>query len=161
MVDWSVAYLVLFPTAIGYVTWAIALKRLPAGRAANFLYGVPPTATLDRLCLWLGEVPGAVGLIRRCDGDPRRRGRQCNAEKVTAGRGESEVGNVCRRFQIQALVYPVIVKSSAILIADDGGKFAQAAGMTVSAEIKMGSRRLPEYLLFPLVGITSQTIRQR
>jgi hypothetical protein len=33
--------------------------------------------------------------------------------------------------------------------------------MTVSAEIKMGSRRLPEYLLFPLVGITSQTIRQR
>jgi drug/metabolite transporter (DMT)-like permease len=60
-VDLSVAYLVLFPTAIGYVTWGIALKRLPAGRAANFLYGVPPTATLIGF-VWLGEVPSAAGL---------------------------------------------------------------------------------------------------
>ena len=42
----SVAYLAAIPTAIGYVTWAMALKRLPAGRAANFMYCVPPTATL-------------------------------------------------------------------------------------------------------------------
>jgi drug/metabolite transporter (DMT)-like permease len=61
-VNWSVAYLVLFPTAIGYVTWAIALKRLSAGRAANFLYGVPPTATLIGFA-WLGEVPSAIGLV--------------------------------------------------------------------------------------------------
>ncbi|CAM5768591.1 membrane protein [Labrys miyagiensis] len=61
-VNWNVAYLVLFPTVIGYVTWAIALKRLPAGRAANFLYGVPPTATLIGF-VWLGETPTVAGLV--------------------------------------------------------------------------------------------------
>lgn len=60
IVNWSVAYLVVFPTAVGYVTWAIALKRLSAARAANFLYGVPPTATLIGFS-WLGETPSVVG----------------------------------------------------------------------------------------------------
>lgn len=61
-VKWSVAYLVIFPTVIAYLTWAVALKRLAAARAANFLYGVPPTATLIGF-LWLGETPTAVGAI--------------------------------------------------------------------------------------------------
>jgi len=60
IVKLSVAYLVVFPTAIGYVTWAIALKRLSAARATNFLYGVPPTATLIGF-LWLAETPSAIG----------------------------------------------------------------------------------------------------
>jgi drug/metabolite transporter (DMT)-like permease len=61
----NLTYLVLFSTIIAYVTWAIALKRLPAARASNYLYGVPPTATLIGF-LCLGEMPtlfGAVGGI--------------------------------------------------------------------------------------------------
>ncbi|MEZ2128733.1 MULTISPECIES: DMT family transporter [unclassified Sinorhizobium] len=61
-VKWSVAYLVIFSTVIAYLTWAVALKRMAAGRAANFLYGVPPTATLIGF-VWLGETPTAIGVI--------------------------------------------------------------------------------------------------
>ncbi|QSY98479.1 EamA family transporter (plasmid) [Rhizobium bangladeshense] len=61
-VAWAVAYLVIFPTVIGYLTWAIALKRLTAARASNFLYGVPPVATLIGF-LWLGETPTPLGAV--------------------------------------------------------------------------------------------------
>lgn len=38
------------------------MKRLTAGRASNFLYGVPPVATLIGF-VWLGETPTALGAI--------------------------------------------------------------------------------------------------
>lgn len=59
---WSIAYLVVLPTVIGYLTWAIALKRFPASRASNFLYCIAPTATLIGY-LWLGEVPSLISLL--------------------------------------------------------------------------------------------------
>jgi drug/metabolite transporter (DMT)-like permease len=57
-----VIYLGLVPSLVAYGTWAIALSRLPASRASNFMYCVPPVATLLGF-LWLGEVPTMLGAV--------------------------------------------------------------------------------------------------
>jgi drug/metabolite transporter (DMT)-like permease len=55
-------YLGIVPSLVAYGTWAIVLSRFPAARASNFMYCVPPVATLLGF-LWLGEVPGMLGII--------------------------------------------------------------------------------------------------
>ena len=55
-------YLGLVPSLIAYASWTIVLSRLPASRASNFMYCVPPVATLMGF-LWLGEAPSALSLI--------------------------------------------------------------------------------------------------
>lgn len=58
----AAVYLGIVPSLIAYATWAITLSRLSASRASNFMYCVPPVATLMGF-LWLGEQPSLVGLI--------------------------------------------------------------------------------------------------
>src|SRR3954451_12435938 len=55
---WMV-YLGLFPTAIGFTTWAYALKRSSAGRMGAFTYLVPPLAVLLGWIV-LSEAPPAL-----------------------------------------------------------------------------------------------------
>ncbi|WP_119301218.1 DMT family transporter [Dongia deserti] len=55
-------YLGLVPSLIAYASWTIVLSRLPASRASNFMYCVPPVATLMGF-VWLGETPSVLSLV--------------------------------------------------------------------------------------------------
>lgn len=60
-IGWLI-YLGIFPTAIGFSTWAYALKRLSAGQVASTTYLVPALATLISWAL-LDEVPAALAFV--------------------------------------------------------------------------------------------------
>lgn len=60
-VAWS-AYLGVFPTAIGFTTWAFALRRTSAGRMGATTYLVLPLAVLMGWVV-LGETPPALALL--------------------------------------------------------------------------------------------------
>lgn len=59
-VAWMV-YLGLFPTAIGFTTWAYALNRTTAGRLGSTTYLVPPIVIVMSLFV-LGEVPPVLSI---------------------------------------------------------------------------------------------------
>lgn len=60
-IAWLV-YLGVFPTAIGFSTWAYALKRLSAGQTASTTYLVPAVATLISWIV-LDEVPAVLAYV--------------------------------------------------------------------------------------------------
>ncbi len=81
-----VAYLGLVPTAIGFTTWAYALRHTPAGRLGSTTYLIPPVVIVISVLL-LGEAPGLVAVgggavciagvvVARSGWSPRRRAAQ-------------------------------------------------------------------------------------
>lgn len=57
-----VVYLGVFPTAIGFTTWAYALSRMSAGRAGAMTYLIPPTVIVISWFV-LGETPLALAVV--------------------------------------------------------------------------------------------------
>ena len=55
-------YLGLFPTALGYITYAYAMSRMDASVAVSFLYLIPVLAYLIGWA-WLGETPTPLSVI--------------------------------------------------------------------------------------------------
>ena len=60
-IAWTV-YLGVFPTAVGFVLWAYALKRTTAGRLGSLTYLAPPVAILLGWAI-LGETPPGLALV--------------------------------------------------------------------------------------------------
>ena len=58
----AVIYIGVFPGALGYVTYAYVLARMPVALTTSFLYLVPVTA-LPIAWIWLGEIPTLVALL--------------------------------------------------------------------------------------------------
>lgn len=52
----SVAYLALLPTVVGFLCWSFALSRAPASRVSSFLY-LQPLIACAVAWVWLGEIP--------------------------------------------------------------------------------------------------------
>lgn len=52
----SVLYLALVPTVIGYLSWSWALSRAPASRVSSFLY-LQPLIACAIAWVWLGDIP--------------------------------------------------------------------------------------------------------
>jgi drug/metabolite transporter (DMT)-like permease len=60
-IAWLV-FLGVFPTSVGFTTWAYALARGTAGRVVAMTYLIPPV-TIVMSWLMLGEIPGVLAVL--------------------------------------------------------------------------------------------------
>lgn len=63
--------------------------------------------------------------------------------------------------RMQNLVFPITITIEAPELVADGRRIPMSPGMTVTAEIKTGSRRIIEYLFSPLVEVGAEAMRER
>jgi hemolysin D len=61
----------------------------------------------------------------------------------------------------QNLVFPMIISLDNPVLIVDGKPVPMSPGMTVSAEIKTGNRRILEYVFSPLAETASESMKER
>jgi len=58
----TLIYLGIFPGALAYATWSYFLSKMPASRAASYLY-INPILSLMVAFIWIGEIPSLLTLV--------------------------------------------------------------------------------------------------
>lgn len=58
----AVVFLGIFPGAVSYVLWSLALSRMPATALSTFLYFQPVNASVIAW-IWLAEVPSTLAIV--------------------------------------------------------------------------------------------------
>lgn len=103
-----------------------------------------------------GTIEGIVKSVAR-DAVPQPDAAQSESNPAQSGRPLGPGGTQ----RLQNLVFPIIIKPKTLDIIVDGKKVAIGPGMTVSAEIKTGKRRMIEFVFAPFVETGQQALKER
>ena len=103
-----------------------------------------------------GMLTGTMTHIAR-DAIPQPEAAQIEGNPARPGENQMFAGAQ----RTQNLVFPITIAVEKPELVVDGRRIPMSAGMTVSAEIKTGSRRILEYLFSPLIEVSSQAMRER
>jgi hemolysin D len=103
-----------------------------------------------------GVLPARVTHIGK-DAIPEADAKQMEAD-ASRSLAKAEIAGAQR---VQSLVYLVTLTADASALQVDGRAAELLPGMTVTAEIKTGHRRVLQYLFTPLVEVTNRAMRER
>lgn len=102
-----------------------------------------------------GAIEGTVIAIGRDAISGADAARSIAGNETNPGPGDAAAGAT------QSLVFPIRVALDVPYIIADGKEESLTPGMHVSAEINTGSRRILDYLLSPMVEVTSTALHER
>lgn len=100
-----------------------------------------------------------IGRVRRVARDAIPQSEASQIEGNPSRPGESQMFGGAQR--MQNLVFPVTISLDKRHLSIEGQQVPVTPGMTVTTEIKTGSRRILEYLFSPIVETTSEAMRER
>lgn len=103
-----------------------------------------------------GLLAGKVTHIAR-DAIPQPDAAQIEGNPARAAESQTFAGAQ----RMQNLVFPVTITIDKPELVVHGRRIAMSPGMTVTTEVKTGSRRILEYLFSPLVEVSSEAMRER
>ncbi|RFB99338.1 secretion protein HylD [Rhizobium leguminosarum bv. trifolii] len=104
-----------------------------------------------------GTLNGTVTRVAT-DAIPEPDAQQLEGQPAKELQSVIPVGNAQR---VQNLVFPIVIKPDVVSIDIEGTRVPLSPGMSVTVEVKTGSRRILEYLYSPLAEIASEAMQER